>query len=364
MASDMEDEEFDDDEDDEEEEEEEEDFFPGGDEDDDSDDDEDDDDDDEDYTVLGIWSLDEELKIVFQGDGFCLVSTEPVPWNLLDPDTRPARERVTLTLVGPCDFFAAGDRDRSSSAGTATARKPTPRTMEVTWTVAEPSQAWMAKVATMDRKQDGADGDAADDDDVKKPAVASPVKGKRKADDDDNDDDNDSDTKQGPPLYYHVHGSEITEKNRLRHTFVGIYNPRPYDQPDKINPTGIGMHTRVRLTMETATAAPTAAASPAAAAARMGGNRDDDEDDDETEGAVDYDELIALHEDAGLSVDTLRKRYRDSGDGTANGAENGNAAAHDRAENKKTRRTKVQPSPAPPQFDDDDDDDDDDDVEF
>jgi hypothetical protein len=47
--------------------------------------------------------------------------------------------------------------------------------------------------------------------------------------------------------------------------------------------------------------------SPAAAAAVAASNQDDDDDDADEE--VDYDELIALHQDAGLSVADLRKRY-------------------------------------------------------
>lgn len=50
----------------------------------------------------------------------------------------------------------------------------------------------------------------------------------------------------------------------------------------------------------------------AAAAAASGGYDDDDVEEDADEG-VDFNELIALHEDAGMSVDQLKKRYR-SGD--------------------------------------------------
>ena len=47
---------------------------------------------------------------------------------------------------------------------------------------------------------------------------------------------------------------------------------------------------------------------PVAAAAAAASNEDDDDDDDADEG-VDYDELIDLHQDAGLSLTELRKRY-------------------------------------------------------
>jgi hypothetical protein len=51
-------------------------------------------------------------------------------------------------------------------------------------------------------------------------------------------------------------------------------------------------------------------AAPVAAAAAVA----DEDDDDDADEELDYDELMALHEDAGLSVDDLRKRYA-SGDG-------------------------------------------------
>jgi hypothetical protein len=47
--------------------------------------------------------------------------------------------------------------------------------------------------------------------------------------------------------------------------------------------------------------------SPVVAAAVAASNEDDDDDDADEE--VDYNELIALHQDAGLSVADLRKRY-------------------------------------------------------
>lgn len=54
---------------------------------------------------------------------------------------------------------------------------------------------------------------------------------------------------------------------------------------------------------------PAVAGAAAAAASASGGYDDDDIEEDADEG-VDFDELIALHEDAGMSVDQLKKRYR------------------------------------------------------
>mmetsp|Transcript_6150 Transcript_6150/g.9015 ORF Transcript_6150/g.9015 Transcript_6150/m.9015 type:complete len:312 (-) Transcript_6150:138-1073(-) len=88
---------------------------------------------------------------------------------------------------------------------------------------------------------------------------------------------------------------------------------------------------------------PAAVASPAA-------RRKDDDDEDLDEEKVDYNELIALHEDAGLPVQELRKRYRNDGE------ENGSSDA------KRTRSSSNNTAPAAaandPEEDDDDDDDD------
>mmetsp|Transcript_1334 Transcript_1334/g.1741 ORF Transcript_1334/g.1741 Transcript_1334/m.1741 type:complete len:302 (-) Transcript_1334:124-1029(-) len=85
------------------------------------------------------------------------------------------------------------------------------------------------------------------------------------------------------------------------------------------------------------TASSAAAAAPAA-------RRKEDEDEDLDEEKVDYNELIALHEDAGLPVQELRKRYRSTN------TEN---------ETSDSKRTKSSSNNIADAADDDDDDDDD-----
>ena len=59
-------------------------------------------------------------------------------------------------------------------------------------------------------------------------------------------------------------------------------------------------------------ASPAAKAAPAAAG-RKRGRGDDDEDGDDGDDGVGYQELIALHDDAGLSTEELRRKYYGGG---------------------------------------------------
>ena len=85
-------------------------------------------------------------------------------------------------------------------------------------------------------------------------------------------------------------------------------------------------------------------AAPAAAASASAAAVSDDDDIDDVDEGVDYNELIALHEDAGMPVGELRKRVRRGAD-------------TDEASTKKPKCT-------PPDEEEDDDDDDDDDIGF
>jgi hypothetical protein len=133
-----------------------------------------------------------------------------------------------------------------------------------------------------------------------------------------------------PSLFYNVYGRQIDARETLE--FRGGYSPSN------------GKEATLICQVRTAPTVPNlpavaAAAKPAATAAARVDNEDDDEED--ADDAVDYDELIALHEDAGLSVDDLQKRYRGKDDNTS------------ASPSKKGK-------PAPKDYDEDDDDDDDD----
>lgn len=262
-----------DDEDDDEDEEE--DFVPG-------DDDEDNDDDAEDLPVLdGMLSLDPAQKLHYRGSGFHFQSAAAVPWNMLDANVKPAESgSCSLEMTGPCDVFESNE----VSGSTAARKKPTPRKLQVTFTVADQSGMVVGKSEAVD-----------DGDDGKRPTIA-----------------------------YQIFGCEISDA-AARFEFRGGFFPTDGKE--------IKLLCQVRMAVDAPVAA---AAAPAAVAAGI----DDDDDDniqDADDDGVDYDELIALHADAVLSVDALRKRYRD---GAANGDEK--AAKKDRAGN----------------------DDDDDDIEF
>ena len=131
----------------------------------------------------------------------------------------------------------------------------------------------------------------------------------KKGDDDDDD---------APSFQYRIHGREIEVVGGNAMEFRGGYAP-----------VGgrVACTCQVRLTK----AQPAVAAAAVAAAVIPAGDDDDEEADD----GVDYDELIALHEDAGLPVEALRKRYRENG-------------GEEEAEPKKGKATEVE--------DDDDDD--------
>jgi len=294
--SDMEDEEFYDNDDDEED-----DFVPDADDDeDDEDENNDDGEDDEDALPLleGSLTLDDDQKLRYQGSGFRLVSVDPVPWNLLDASVQPVKETLTLAMVGPCDVVLAaeeGDAAGDNTSSGSGARKATPRQLQVTWTaVTDPSNL------------DGSHNSNG--------AVASKPKaaGLKKSDDSDEDDQKKASSSSTKYLFYQIYGREIADsgpqqQQQRRLEFRGGYHPATTRSKD--GGWTVGLLAQVRLFQP---AAPVVAAPAAAAAAAPADSDDDDNLDDAEEAGVDYNELIALHEDAGLSVEALmRKRYRD-----------------------------------------------------
>jgi hypothetical protein len=283
----------------------EEDFQPG-----DDDDDEDEDDSSKVVPLLdGTLSLDEEQKLHYKGDGFHLQSVTAVQWNLLDKAVKPESDSYTLEMVGSCDVLDydtnEGDRTTSNS------RKPTPRTVQVTWTVA-PNTLSSSAAASNGKSR------------TKKSA----------------DDEKDEDDGKMPSVFYLIHGREMNGMNRLE--FKGGYLPTDGKQ--------------LKLLTEIRTVSQTQPQPAAAAAAHIDNDDDDDNINDIDDDGVDCDELIALHEDAGLSVDALRKRYRNTAT-TANSNDGDDEEATTAVSSKKR---KGKPTPAAEEEEEEQGDDDDD----
>ena len=283
-------EEFDDDDDDEDEDDEAE-FVPGHDDDNDGEEEE-----EEEIVPLfdGVLSISAQDQILhYRGEGFHLSSVEAVKWNMLDANAKrpPGSNMYTIQMEGPCDV----------ETGSV---KRTHRKLEVTWSLQETIVNGNGKIPAMAKKGD--------------------------------EDEEEEETKV-PSVVYRVYGRQIEATKGEILEFRGGYSP-PSDGSSK----EVSMVCQVRIVKSTPSVATVATGKPAAAAAAARVDTTDDDDDDE--GEVDYEELIALHEDAGLSVDALRKRYR-----------GGQGAIEESSS--PVKRGKPMP-------DDDDDDDDDDDYGF
>lgn len=222
----------------------------------------DDDDDEDDGAIVplmdGILSIDPENILHYRGEGFHLASTKPVDCNLLNSGIKPTNKIYAVVMEGPCDIESVSGN-------------PTNRTMEMTWSVQDSREAFLSP---------------------SKPKSAKP-------DDDDDADHGDEEGKKAPAVYYSVYGKQVDcvkgESLELR----GGYSPTVQEKE-------VPLVCQVRIVQTHLQVASAAAAIPVAAA------RVDNEveDEDEADGGVDYDELIALHEDAGLSVEDLRRKYR------------------------------------------------------
>ena len=197
----------------------------------------------------GLFTLDGENLLHYRGEGFHLASTRPVEWNILDQDTKPPKSMCSLDMEGTMDIETVSG-------------KPTFRKMEVTWSVH---------------------------------SLAGLVRPARQGKADPNEEKDDS---KMPSLTYNVYGRQVDCSKGEALEFRGSYPPA--------NGKEVSMSAQVRL-VPTALAAAAAAKPAPAAAARV--DNDEDEDDNDDDG-VDYEELIALHEDAGMSVADLKKRYQ------------------------------------------------------
>ena len=223
---------------------------------------------------------DEDRKINYQGSSFHLTSDQIVPWNLLDSKVKPKEKTCCLIMNGPCDLETMGDG------------KQTPRKIEITWTV-EDSRSLNGGV------------------DEKSPAVS------LKKGDDDNDE---NDGGKMPTTFYSVFGQQVDASGGDIMEFKGGYHP---DDGKKLRLLCQVRTIASNVAAEAVAAKPpppppvAAAAAAAAAAACLPDEDDEDDDFDDADDQVDYEELIALHEDAGLPVDALRKRYRGDTEGAS-----------------------------------------------
>jgi hypothetical protein len=295
---------------------EEDDFHPGGDDDDDDDeeydDEEDDNEDDTDVSYLdGALTYDVEgQKIHYKGHGFHLES-DPVTLNILDKACKPPSDnKLTTTMIGPCDTITA------ESSG----RKPTPRKIKVTFMIAEPNgEGILLK--------------------------------KMKGDEEDNDEG-----EKKPSVYYQVYGSEIDNPEHgieFKGGFAPIFGG---------GTTEIRLLCQVRMSNPTskqtslATTATTTNTTTAAVAVGKGRNYENDDNiDDVDEDGIDHNELIALHEEAQLSTEALKKRYRGPSIDDTNGDGNND---------EQLLKTKMYAGNSKKKYKSNDDEDDDDDIEF
>ena len=282
----------DNDDDEEDEEEDEAEFVPGQ-----EDDEEDEEEEEEEIHVLdGTLTMekdDSSPKICYHGQGFHFVTTESVAWNLLDRTVQPPEEIscTTLEMTEECDI-----EPRSSNNSKDNNKATTPRRIQVTWTkhdgpMPPPPLALQSHHHRHDEQQNG---------DQKRPAQRTFS----------NHNEDDDDGKQ-PSFHYQVYGRQVDAEDSNNNggeilEFKGCYHPG--------DGKSVALLCQARMITVSKPATAVAAATAAAAGHKDEGEDDDDEDDADEN--VDYDELIALHEDAGLSVDALRKRYRDNGDTT------------------------------------------------
>jgi hypothetical protein len=292
---------------------EEDDFHPGGDDDEDDeeyDDEEDDNDVDGEVSYLdGMLSYDVEgQKIHYKGQGFNLESTDPVVFNILDKACKPPVDNtLRTTMMGPCDVVTP------ETSG----RKATPRKIQVTFMVADPN----GEGIVYRNLNDG-------------------------------DDDNDEGEKK-PSVYYQVFGSEI-DNPEYGIDFKGGFAPISYDGTNEIRLLcQVRMpNANAKLSSTTASTTNDTTASAATAVGKRRNYENDDNIDDIDEDGIDHNELIALHEEAQLSTEALKKRYRGPTiDDTNDDRENDTQQQKSSARMNSQKKVKT-------------DDDDDDDIEF
>ena len=292
---------------------------------------EEDDDDDASSTVVplldGILYYGAQHALHYQGEGFHLASSEAAPWDILDSKVKPKADQCEFIMTGPCDFETAG-------------AKATPRKLKVTFTVSEPPTNANATSTNGNHLDSPISRSSTQGKSTESPSIQG------------GDDDGKHDSKAGG-VYYKVFGSQIESNGGDLMEFLGGYYPSSTKdkkvgllcQARMIPASSVSAKPAAAMGGASAAAASPAVAAAAAAAPSSAAARIDDEDDDdeyeEADEDVDYNELIALHQDAGMSVDEIKKRYREE-DGTGDSSVRENS-------NKKRK-------PPPPSQEEDDDD--------
>ena len=259
-------------------------------------DDDDDDDDDEGEFVPGMDDDDEELEeeeevlphvhgtlkvdtdgsLVYSSDNgmIDLKSLEPLtkeqnPWEVNKADDTSMSSLIALEMIGKFELEASD-------------KKYVQRRIRVTLT----STTTTANGAASNGKSFKSTGES-DEEDGKKPAAS-------------------SSDKQTTVLYA-VHGLEVANGASLQLLEFRGTCVVPQNSSDSVELVCDVRWTSAKQVPHVSTAA--------AAVARKRGADDDDDEDDEADDQVDYEELIALHEEAGLPVDQLRKRLAEQQDG-------------------------------------------------
>lgn len=205
----------------------------------------------------GTLSLDKENLLHYRGETFHLVSNEALEWNLLDPSRKSSPDQpsmYTLEMEGSCDIEIGNG-------------KPTHRKIEVTFSLLQDRDSVGNGALLIHPSEHRINQTVECESEKKMPSIVYNVQGRQ------------VDTSRG----------EILE-------FQGLFTP----SRGEIN------HLVCRVRVLPSLPIPVAAVAkltPTAAA------KVDDEDDDEAGGddEVGYDELIALHEEAGLPVPDLEK---------------------------------------------------------
>lgn len=273
-------------------EDEEDDFIPGMDDGDDELEEEEEDEETDDAvdnpTVKGTLRLDEQDKLQFQGDAVQLRATEALNANILLHTTSSSSTNQQPT--NRYETIMVGNLNPQPVVSSTRQKQP-PRRFHVTFTQESPPPP--------------------------------PSMGKS--------DPNDQETKKPsarPFIYWTVYGCEKTTSSN---------NPTPpMEFRGGFAPSSSESQSFVELTVQVRTMATTRATAAAALP------NDDDHHEADEEG-IDYNELIALHQDAGLDLSTIKRRYQEQQQGSN----------HPTAEEPPTKREKAPPS-----------DDDDDDIEF
>ena len=214
----------------------------------------------------GTLSIDQEKLLHYRGEGIHLTSIEEVSPSLLTAEPPTNHQTMSIQMEGPCDVETNGSGN------------PTHRKMEVTWSVQKTANNGGNAQLPLARAKRG-----------------------------DDDDDEGGGGGKMPSLCYRVYGRQMdTAKGEILE-FKGSYSPTGSKEASLVCQVRI-----VQSKPPVATGASASAAKPVAAAAARVANDDDDDgdDDDDADDGVDYEELIALHADAGLPVEALRKRYR------------------------------------------------------